>query len=329
MGAQQGEDRRVLEEAAAWFTRLKQSSVSEATVEEFFAWRGEPANAEAYAEVVARWRQADRVRNDPELVALTEAALRKEPLVKRFRRLLRRPVLPSSLAALALGGLLVVLLVAQFRGPTYETEVGAQQIIRLDDGSVLRLNTDSKVAIGFGRKERTVRLLRGEGFFEVAHDPDRPFIVEAGATRVRALGTKFDVRRLRAGTQVTLLEGRVEVSRASRSEAWTLRPNQQVTVNGAVTGPRPADAAAASSWTTGRVRFHETPLAAAVAEMNRYSRTKIVLDADHLADIRVNGMFETGNTQAFLSAVTELFGLEAATTSDGVVLRSRAASSAD
>jgi len=329
MGTHRGDDRRVLEEAAAWFTRLKQPSISEATVEEFFAWRGEPVNAEAYAEVVARWRQADRVRNDPELVALTEAALRKETVPVRLRRLLRRPVLPLGLATLALGGVLLVLLVLQFRQQTYETDIGAQQIVRLDDGSVLRLNTDSKAAIHFRRTQRTVRLLRGEGFFEVAHDPGRPFVVEAGATRVRALGTKFDVRRLEAGTQVTLLEGRVQVTRSSRPEAWTLRPNQQITVNGTVTAPRPADAAAASSWTTGRIRFHETPLAAAVAEMNRYSRTKIVLDADHLLDIRVNGMFETGNTQAFLSAVTELFGLEAVTTSDGVVLRSRAASSAD
>ena len=63
--------------------------------------------------------------------------------------------------------------------------------------------------------------------------------------------------------------------------------------------------------------------------MNRYSRTKIVLEADHLVDVRVNGMFETGNTQAFLSAVTELFGLEAVTTSDGYVLRSRAPASGD
>lgn len=328
MLTQQGDDRRVLEEAAAWFTRLKQSSISEATIEEFFAWRGDPVNADAYAEVVARWRQADRVRNDPELVALTEAALRKETLLTRWRRLFRRPVLPLSLASLALAGLLV-LLVAQFRHQTYETDVGAQQIVRLDDGTVLRLNTDSKVAIHFGRKVRTVRLLRGEGFFEVAHDPARPFVVEAGATRVRALGTKFDVRRLKAGTQVTLLEGRVQVTRSSRPEAWTLGPNQQITVNGAVVPPRSADAAAASSWTTGRVRFHETPLAAAVAEMNRYSRTKIVLEADHLVGIRVSGIFETGNTQAFLSAVTELFGLEAVTTSDGYVLRSPAPASAD
>ncbi len=328
MGTQQGDDRRVLEEAATWFTRLKQSSVSEATVEEFFAWREEPVNAAAYAEVVARWRQADRVRNDPELVALTEAALRKETLVTRGRRHLRRPVLPLSLATLALGGLLVFL-VAQFRHQTYETDVGAQQIVRLDDGSVLRLNTDSKVAIHFGPKLRTVRLLRGEGFFEVAHDPARPFVVEAGSTRVRALGTKFDVRRLQAGTQVTLLEGRVQVTRSSRPEAWTLNPNQQITVNGAVTPPRSTDATSASSWTTGRVRFHETPLAAAVEEMNRYSRTKIILEADHLVGIRVNGMFETGNSQAFLSAVTELFGLEAVTTSDGYVLRSRAPAAAD
>lgn len=328
MGNRHGDDRRVLEEAAAWFTRLKQPRVSEATIESFFAWRSQPANADAYAEVEARWRQADRVRNDPELVALTEAALRRETFWNRWKRRLPRLLPPLGLAAMALGGLLV-LVIAQFGPKTYETDVGAQQIVRLDDGSVLRLNTDSKVAVRFGRTQRTVRLLRGEGFFEVAHDPGRPFVVEAGAARVRALGTKFDVRRFPAATQVTLLEGRVQVTRARRPGAWTLRPNQQITLDGTVTPPQAADAAAASSWTSGRIRFHETPLAAAVAEVNRYSRTPIVLDADRLADVRVNGIFETGNTQAFLSAVTTLFGLEAVKTSEGVVLRRRAGSSAD
>lgn len=328
MGTHRGEDRRPLEEAADWFTRLKQASVSEATIEEFFEWRRTPANDAAYTEVEARWRQADRVRNDPELVRLTEAALRRDTVRMKLQRLLRRPSLYLTLATLVvIGGLAV--LVAQFRPQSFQTDVGVQQIVRLDDGSLLRLNTDSKVEVRLGRKERHVRLLRGEGFFEVAHDALRPFIVESGATQVRALGTKFDVRRNGVDTQVTLVEGRVRVSRSRRPEAWTLAPNQQITVNGVARGPRPADAAETTSWTTGRLRFRETPLASAVAEVNRYSRIKISLEADHLDAVRVNGVFETGDTQAFVSAVTELLALRAETTADGIVLRARAPSSSD
>jgi transmembrane sensor len=328
MGMHRGADRRTLEEAAAWFTRLKQASVSEATIEEFFAWRRTPANGAAYAQVEARWKQADRVRNDPELVRLTEAALRRETPWMKLRRWFRGPILPLSVAAVLLGGTLVATY-AQFRGTVFQTGVGAQQIVRLEDGSLLRLNTDSKVTVRFSRDERRVQLVRGEGYFEVAHDAARPFIVMAGSARVRAVGTKFDVRRTGETTRVTLVEGRVQVSRATQARTWTLDPNQQITVNGVATPPRPVDAAETTSWTTGQLRFRETPLAAAVDEVNRYSRRKITLDADHLSDVRVNGVFETGNTQAFVSAVTDLFDLEAVTTSDGLILRPRPSAPGD
>lgn len=312
----------MLEEAAGWFTRLKQESVSEASIDDFLAWRRDPANDAAYAEVEARWRQADRVSNDPELVRLTEAALRKPRFWDGLKRRLASNLLPLGLVAATLAGA-VVLLVVQLQPQAYETDVGAQQIVRLGDGSVLRLNTASRVEVRFGRQERRLVLQRGEAFFEVAHDAERPFVVVAGDTQVRALGTKFDVRRLDGQTQVTLAEGRVEVARPGRKEAWTLAPNQQITLNGAPPAPRVADAATATSWTTGRLRFQGTPLAEAVAEVNRYTHTKIILDAGAVADERVSGVFDTGDTKAFVSAVTELFGLSARTTPEGIRLRAR------
>jgi len=316
------QDRRSLEEAAAWFTRLKDASISEAAIEDFFAWRRTPANAAAYAEVEARWRQADRVRNDPELVRLTEAALRGETSATPPRKARRRPTWPLGLAAITAAGALAVML-ADLQPKTYETDVGAQQIVRLEDGSILRLNTDSKVAVRFGRSERRLTLLRGEGFFEVAHDAARPFVVQSGDTQVRAIGTKFDVRRADTHTQVTLVEGRVQVARPDRGERWTLSPNQQLTLNGVAGGPRTADVGLATSWTGGRLRFRETPLAEAVGEVNRYSRTKITLEAREVEHVKVSGVFDTGDTAAFVSAVSELFHLTATTTASGIRLRAK------
>lgn len=320
MGTLRGDDRRTLEEAAAWFTRLKQDAVSEGAIEAFMAWRREPANAAAYAEVEARWRQADRVANDPELVRLTEAALRRPRLLDVLKRLLARNLLPLGLVAAVFGGA-VFFLILHLQPQAYETEVGARQIVRLSDGSVLRLNTESRVEVRFSHGERRLVLRRGEAFFEVAHDVTRPFIVVAGDTRVRALGTKFDVRRTDGATQVTLAEGRVEVARPGRQQRWTLVPNQRITLNGAPPVPERADAAMATSWTEGRLRFQETPLVDAIAEVNRYSRTKIALEARHVEDDRVSGVFDTGDTEAFVSAVTEIFGLTASATPTGIRLR--------
>lgn len=322
MATLRGDDRRTVKEAAAWFTRLKQESVSEQVIDDFLAWRRDPANDAAYAEVEARWRQADRVANDPDLVRLTEAALRKPRFWDALKRRLSRNLLPLGLVAATLAGALV-LLVVQLQPRAYETDVGAQQIVRLSDGSVLRLNTASRVEVRFSERERRLVLRRGEAFFEVAHDATRPFIVAAGDIQVRALGTKFDVRRLDGETRVTLAEGRVEVARPARREAWTLVPNQQITLNGASPAPKGADAASATSWTTGRLRFQGTPLAEAIAEVNRYTETKIILDAGAMGDERVSGVFDTGDTKAFVSAVTELFGLSARTTPEGIRLRAR------
>ncbi len=320
MATLRGDDRRTLEEAAGWFTRLKQDSVSEGTIEDFLQWRRDPANDAAYAEVEARWRQADRVGNDPELVRLTEAALRRPKAADAIRRWIGKHVLQLGLAGAVVGGAMV-LVFAHFQPQAYETDVGAQQIVRLNDGSVLRLNTASRVEIHFARHERRLVLQRGEAYFEVAHDATRPFIVVAGDTQVRAIGTKFDVRRSGRATQVTLAEGRVQVARPDRKERWMLAPNQQITLNGVPPVPQVADAATTTSWTTGRLRFSETPLVEAIAEVNRYSRTKITLDASHVAEERVSGVFDTGDTKAFVSAVTEIFSLKANTTPDGIVLR--------
>jgi transmembrane sensor len=320
MGTLRRDERRALEEAAAWFMRLKQDRVSAEAIDAFFVWRAKPLNGAAYAEVEGRMRQAERLRNDPELVQMTEAVLRRPRRTTQLVEALRRPFAPFAFVSLTLAVAVVALSLA-LQGPSYSTQVGAQQVVRLDDGSVVRLNTDSKVLVRYGPKVRRLVLQRGEAYFEVARDETRPFVVEAGAARVRALGTKFDVRRMAGQTHVTLLEGRVEVGRGGGSNALTLQPHEQVTVNQDRLNPRPVDVAQVTSWTTGRLRFVDTPLASAVAEVNRYSRMKILLDASEVEQVRINGVFDAGDTNAFVSAVTELFSLTAVRTTRGVVLR--------
>jgi transmembrane sensor len=126
------------------------------------------------------------------------------------------------------------------------------------------------------------------------------------------VGTKFDVRRDDGTVHVSLLEGTVRVRRDARPGEWTLAPNQQLTVTGAgASAPRAIDAARTTSWTTGRLVFHETPLAAAVAEVNRYADRKVELQGDNLGRRRVNGVFDVGDTDAFVAGVSALFDLKA------------------
>lgn len=96
----------------------------------------------------------------------------------------------------------------------YKTDVGEQRIVRLEDGTRVSLNSDTRVEVWFANTQRHVRLERGEAYFEVAHNPQRPFIVTAGNHDVTAVGTAFMVRYDDGNTAVTLVEGKVTVSHA-------------------------------------------------------------------------------------------------------------------
>jgi transmembrane sensor len=313
---------RVEKEAADWFARLSRLSVSTDDLRRFRAWRQDPEHAAAYSRIETVWDKTGGLAADAEIVAATEAVLqrrrRREP---RAGGLLLHG---RALGGIAAAGLVVVagaVLLVFNAPPTYATKVGERSVVTLDDGSRVQLNTDTRLAVRFSRGERRVELSRGEAFFEVAHDSARPFIVAADGARVRAVGTKFDVRRLNDGVQVTLVEGRVRVGPSAHPDAATLAPNQQLTVAaGAVTPPSPADAAAVSSWTAGRITFHATPLAVAVAEVNRYATRQVTLEASPaLAQQPVTGVFDAGDTQAFASTVAAVLDLQSVGGPDGAI----------
>jgi transmembrane sensor len=121
----------------------------------------------------------------------------------------RRPAIAASIAALTiLAGTLSFL---ELSAPVYATALGEQRSIQFEDGSTVELNSRSKIRVKYSKQERDVELIEGQALFHVAHDTDRPFIVAVGATRVRAVGTQFDVYKKSAGTVVTVVEGRVAV----------------------------------------------------------------------------------------------------------------------
>lgn len=310
-------------EAAAWLMRLSEKSVTTDAIREFYAWRRNAANAKAYAEVEATWEINKRLARDPDIQAATAEALRRRPAAPRLRRPGLLGVGPFAIGA-TLAAALVVAAVASWivgQSATYETRVGEQRLIVLKDGSRVRLNTNSQVIVRFTRDERRVVLARGEAFFEAAHNAARPFVVEADGARVRAVGTKFDVRRDDGKVRVTLLEGRVQVAQAESPKAAVLAPNQELTVTSAgITVPRATDANETSGWTSGRLTFRGMALQDAIAEVNRYAVNKIELAGDAtLAQQPISGVFDAGDTNAFISAVTLEFDLQSAEAPGGSI----------
>ena len=305
-------------EAAEWHERLGARSVTTETIREFFDWRKSPANADAYRRVELIWTESRKLAGRPEITeALNDAMsrrLRKTSEDQPTRRLLGLAAIGAA-AALVIGGW------TWWQGrSTFTTGVGEQWVVQLADGSSVRLDTDSRVRVRFSDGQRLVDLERGQAMFSVAHDAQRPFVVAAGDARVTAIGTVFDVQRQSAGVSVTLVSGAVDVTRLSGPERpLRLAAGQEARVTPAGTASRSVDVPTATSWTEGRIVFRDTPMNEAVAEVNRYLTAKVVLEAKDLATVPVNGVFKTGDRDAFVAAASGVFGLEPSAGPDGSI----------
>jgi transmembrane sensor len=199
------------------------------------------------------------------------------------------------------------------RTPVYETSIGAQESVVLEDGTRVTLNTDSRISILYSERERRVRLDRGEALFEVHRDPAHPFIVEAQGDQIMALGTTFVVRRNARRVAVTLLEGKVEVTRtapAGRARVAVLTPGQRVTMvpEAGATIDRPS-LDAVTAWRRGAIIFTGTSLINATGEINRYGKLHVIVDDPAIAELPVSGVFATSDAAEFAEAVAEAHAL--------------------
>jgi len=216
----------------------------------------------------------------------------------------------------------------------YETRVGERSTIRLADGSVVTLDTASRVSLDLTDKDREVHLLAGQANFEVAKDKSRPFIVYAADRRITAVGTAFDVRLDQTEVLVTLVEGKVAVDQlVLRSERrhhnepvvrTQLEAGEQLVAPvGGAASVHGANIERSTSWREGRLLFEADRVADAVAEMNRYSSVPIVIADLSIGELKISGIFSTSSPQEFAHALTEYFRIDAIPQDGATVLRWR------
>ena len=210
----------------------------------------------------------------------------------------------------------------------YHTAVGGLTMVPIADGSRLTLNTDSQLSVVLSQDERHVELEKGEVFFEVAKDSQRPFVVSVGNQSVMAVGTAFSVRRVGTGLQLRVTEGTVKLfSKGASADKVVLLPaGSSATTRGDTVMVKKApvqDLEQGLTWRSGVLTFRDTPLSEAVAEFNRYSSRKISIEDPAISDIRVGGMFRTTNVDTFLSLLEEGFPVAVSEEQDRVVLHSR------
>jgi transmembrane sensor len=200
----------------------------------------------------------------------------------------------------------------------YRTQIGEMRVIALSDGSVVSLNTNSEIAVRYSTWQRHIELLQGEALFDVAKNKQRPFIVQAGITQVRAVGTSFTVKALpNQPVQVLVREGIVEVNRPNTPVA----PIVLVAMNSRAIAPQDAPIVATPvetgevgrelAWRVGRTAFHGETLSEAAAEFARYSNVHIEIDDPEVASEKVTGLFVSTDPVGFAKAVAVSFDLRA------------------
>ncbi len=303
-------------EAALWLVRTTGNRAAGRRDPGFELWIAEhPHHRAAFADVTAVFRDVGVAisRGAPPMPATSAS----RPWFANHKR--------SWALAMALCLLVFTGVVRHFgiTDPVYATAVGEQRSIRLADATKVVLNTDTSLSIDYDAARRRVILDRGEALFEVAHDPARPFYVEVGGEYVRAVGTVFTVRREAHGIEVTLLSGKVVVGKnGAPAPRLALSPGDRLRLD---EGIRPAIDRPViddvTAWRRGQLVFDATPIAAAVAEMNRYAARPVMLRGPTPPGARLSGVFETGESEAFARNIAVIYGLRAVETANGYVLQ--------
>ncbi|MFT4241810.1 MAG: FecR domain-containing protein [Acidovorax sp.] len=242
------------------------------------------------------------------------------PKPPRARTALRN----GGAAALVLGTATGLLYWADpaWRTEHHATAIGEQRSVALADGSTLTLDTATALDVSWHLRSRRVALRHGQARFAVEPSAWRPFEVTAAATRIRVVGTIFDVRRDRDQVQVTVLQGRVEVRGPGSADApQLLTPGQRLHLGGPLPAtPQPVDATQVGAWQLGRLVFDRTPLREALAEVQRYRSAPIRLrDDGRLGAQAVTGVFETAHTDQLLDLLPRIVPAQVRRHGDGSV----------
>ena len=318
--------------AAAWFARKRSGEMTEQEARELAAWLdADPAHRAAYDLAGEVWGAAEGVRANPTMLAIRERALRRRGLGwagrgaaiaasvmlavfggwAAMQRATDGPVISTALATRAD--------LAGTKERDFTTAVGEQRTITLVDGTIVTLDTNTAIHAREGGRVRLVELDRGQAFFKVAHDHSRPFLVRAAGRTVVAVGTEFGVRVDQGRIAVTLIQGKVRVEapingrgdgRFSRYVQTTeLTPGSRLeAADGKPWAISEVDPDRDTSWMTDKLVFQDEPLSKVVAELNRYSKRRIVIADPALAAEPVSGSFRTDDIEASLRAIVS-YGL--------------------
>ena len=291
--------------AADWAARIDRAPLTDQAQAALDAWlAADPRHLGAFGRARAVALHSERA------AALAPGYQPAAPAPSRRRFLAGGVGMAASLAAATAGGLAYAT-----RGEAYATHIGELKVVPLSDGSVVSLNTRSRIRVLYSHDSREIHLEDGEALFDVASDA-RPFIVRAGEARVLADATAFSVRRLEdQPVQVTVKRGAVSLLTDNQASTVRLLANMRAVETDpkriAIANITPAEIDRGLAWREQRLAFEGETLADAASEFRRYSDTRIVIDDPSIAREPITGLFQANDPVGFSQAIAASFGLRA------------------
>lgn len=292
-------------QTADWLARIDRGLDDEGAAA-FELWKAASTERRiTFLRLQAVWKRADR------LAALRRPQEAAQPPSHRLRWV----AAIAAVLVICAGFGLRYLELGKTAEQQFETAVGTQRSVKLADGTHVELNTDTLIHASMAPGTRTVRLDRGQAYFEVVHDARRPFVVIAGNHRITDLGTKFSVFRDGDRVKVVVKEGQVRVDLIvpNPSSAPVVAERNMVVLarNGEslVTVKPPQEINNAMLWRSGLLVFSQETLADVVEDINRYNVRKIEV-VGPARDIRIGGSFRSDNIEGFEQLLRDGFGLK-------------------
>jgi transmembrane sensor len=307
----------VRDDAARWFVRLQEPAVSADEQQRFDAWLNQhPQHRDEFQLLQGLWSAADLLPA-PRLKALAET-----PPTRRERRPVLRYAVAASVLAVALGlGLFSGLNHLGGYRAEFATALGERKHVALPDGSVIDLNSRSRLQVRYEKDRRVIDLSEGEAMFSVAHDTSRPFVVEAGSGKVTVTGTRFDVRRDVTQTRVAVEQGTVKVQGRNASDnqfiKLTAGLGTHVDAQGQVAAAYTVNPAELTAWRSGKLVFNNASLSEVAAEVSRYRDKPLTVANPAVASLRLTSVFKSDNTDALLKALPSILPVAVRTLADG------------
>lgn len=304
MADDKANDRKLREQAIDWLLRLQDGPDDLMLQAQFQTWLAkDPARAVVY-------ERARRAMGDASHLLKSDLDFAQKAAHKPLLR--ARNVVAALLVIAAGFGTFVAADGPMRLRADIITGTGRPQQLTLADGSRVELNAETAIAIDMQRGERRIKLLRGQAYFEVAADPARPFVVEAGHGSTTALGTAFDINLADDATQVTVTEHAVMVISLAGGGRQRLPEGNQLSYDGdgQLGAAGPADIGMATAWRQGRIVFENRPLSTVVDEIARYLPGRIVITQAELAARKISGSLDLTDPQTALDGFSDAIGIK-------------------